>query len=54
MLDTPGYGNFVADARAALRAVDASVVLVCGVSGVEVQTEKVWKWAEEYQLPRML
>ena len=54
VLDTPGYGNFVADARAALRAVDASVVLVCGVSGVEVQTEKVWKWSEEYQLPRLL
>jgi elongation factor G len=53
-LDTPGYGNFVADARAALRAVDAALVLVCGVSGVEVQTEKVWKWAEEYQLPRIL
>ena len=54
LLDTPGYGNFVADARAALRAVDAAAVLVCGVAGVEVQTEKTWKWAEEYQLPRML
>jgi len=54
VLDTPGYGNFVADARAALRAVDASVVLVCGVAGVEVQTEKVWKWSDEYQLPRIL
>lgn len=53
-LDTPGYGNFVADARAALRAVDASLVLVCGVAGVEVQTEKVWRWSDEYQLPRML
>ena len=54
VLDTPGYGNFVADARAALRAVDASVVLVCGVAGVEVQTEKVWKWSDEYQLPRIV
>lgn len=54
ILDTPGYGNFVADARAALRAVDAAAVLVCGVAGVEVQTEKTWKWAEEYNLPRML
>jgi elongation factor G len=53
-LDTPGYGNFVADARGALRAADASVVLVCGVAGVEVQTEKVWKWSDEYQLPRIL
>lgn len=54
LLDTPGYGNFVADARAALRAVDSAMVLVCGVAGVEVQTEKVWKWADEYQLPRVL
>jgi elongation factor G len=53
-LDTPGYGNFVADARAALRAVDSSVILVCGVSGVEVQTEKVWKWSEEFQLTRII
>jgi elongation factor G len=53
-LDTPGYGNFVADARAALRAVDSSIVLVCGVAGVEVQTEKVWKWSDEFQLARMV
>jgi elongation factor G len=53
-LDTPGYGNFIADARGALRAVDSALVLVCGVAGVEVQTEKVWKWAEEYGLPRLL
>jgi elongation factor G len=53
-LDTPGYGNFVADARAALRAVDSSIILVCGVAGVEVQTEKVWKWSDEFQLARMI
>lgn len=53
-LDTPGYGNFVAEARASLRAVDAALVLVCGVAGVEVQTEKVWRWSDEFQLPRML
>lgn len=54
ILDTPGYGNFVADARASLRAVDSAVILVCGVAGVEVQTEKVWKWSDEYQLARIL
>jgi len=53
-LDTPGYGNFVADARAALRVVDSSMVLVCGVAGVEVQTEKVWKWSDEFQLARFI
>ena len=53
-LDTPGYGNFVADARSALRAVDSALVIVSGVAGVEVQTEKVWKWADEYGLARMI
>src|SRR5262249_22892019 len=53
-LDTPGYGNFVADARAALRAVDAAAIVISGVSGVEVQSEKVWKWADEFELQRLL
>ena len=53
-LDTPGYGTFVADARSALRAVDSSMVLVCGVAGVEVQTEKVWKWSDEFHLAKMI
>ncbi len=52
-LDTPGYGTFVADARAAFRAVDSSMILVCGVAGVEVQTEKVWKWSDEFGLARV-
>src|SRR5437773_216829 len=51
-VDTPGYGDFIADARAGLRVVEAAVVVVDAVAGVQVQTEKVWKFATEYGLPR--
>jgi elongation factor G len=54
LVDTPGYGDFVADARAGLRAVGAAVVVVDAVAGVQVQTEKVWKYASEYGLPRIV
>jgi elongation factor G len=48
LVDTPGYGDFIADARAGLRVVEAAVVVVDAVAGVQVQTEKVWKFATEY------
>src|SRR5213083_3134509 len=54
LVDTPGYGDFIADARAGLRVVDAAVVVVDAVAGVQVQTEKVWKFANEYELPRAI
>jgi elongation factor G len=53
-VDTPGYGDFIADARAGLRVVEAAVVVVDAVAGVQVQTEKVWKFASEYELPRAI
>src|SRR5215813_4197776 len=46
ILDTPGFNLFVNDAKCALAAADAALVVVDGVSGVEVQTEKVWSFAE--------
>src|SRR3989454_664645 len=52
LVDTPGYGDFIADARAGLRVVEAAIVVVDAVAGVQVQTEKVWKFATEYNLPR--
>jgi elongation factor G len=52
LVDTPGYGDFIADARAGLRVVEAALVVVDAVAGVQVQTEKVWKFATEYDLPR--
>jgi elongation factor G len=53
-VDTPGYSNFLWDAKAGLRAVDGTAVLVDGVSGVEVGTEKVWEMLEQDQLPRLI
>jgi elongation factor G len=54
LIDTPGMGNFLGDARAALRAADAAVVVVDAVSGVQVSTEKVWEAASEGSLARLL
>jgi elongation factor G len=54
LLDTPGFGIFIMEAKSALRVADSAVVVVSGVTGVEVTTEKVWKFAEEYGLPRIL
>ena len=54
IVDTPGYGDFIADARAGLRVVEAAVVVVDAVAGVQVQTEKVWKFAGEFELPRAI
>ncbi len=52
ILDTPGYNIFINDTHASLVAADAALVVVDGVAGVEVQTEKVWHFANEYNLPR--
>jgi elongation factor G len=54
LLDTPGMGNFFADAVAALNVVDAAIVVVDAVGGVMVQTEKIWTASEEIALPRLV
>jgi elongation factor G len=54
IIDTPGFANFLTDARAALRVSEAALVAVDAVSGVEVQTEKLWAEAAELQLPRLI
>jgi elongation factor G len=54
IIDTPGVGNFLSEARAALHVTDAALVVVDGVSGVMVQTEKVWAAADELSLPRIV
>ena len=53
-IDTPGYNIFLHETEAGLAAADAALVLVHAVSGVEVQTEKTWGFAEKYSLPRLL
>ena len=54
LIDTPGMGNFLSDARAALRVAEAALVVVDAVAGVQVSTEKVWAEADEAQLPRLV
>jgi elongation factor G len=51
LLDTPGYNIFLNETRSTLTAADACVLLLDGVAGVEVSTEKVWQFAEEFKLP---
>ena len=54
IIDTPGYAAFVSHARPAVRIADCGLVVVDGVKGVEVQTEKTWTYANEFMLPRMM
>jgi elongation factor G len=54
LIDTPGYAAFIAHARPALRVADCAVVVVDGVNGVQVQTEKTWAYANEFILPRIM
>jgi len=51
MLDTPGDDNFIYDAKLCMRVVDGAVVVVSAVSGVRVQTEKVWEYANDFSVP---
>jgi elongation factor G len=50
-LDAPGYGIFSPEARAAVAAADSVILVLDAVSGVEVQTEKAWKFAAEFSRP---
>ncbi|MBI4264339.1 MAG: elongation factor G [Acidobacteria bacterium] len=54
ILDTPGFANFLTDARSALRVVEGALVVVDAVAGVEVQTEKLWSEAVALGLPRIV
>ncbi len=53
-VDTPGYGNFIADTRACMRALDCAVVILSAISGVKAQTEEIWSWANEFEIPRLV
>jgi len=54
LLDTPGLNMFIHEAKLAMPAVEAAAIVVDGVSGSQVMTERVWQYAEEYELPRIL
>ncbi len=54
LIDTPGYNIFINDAKAALPAADAALVVVDAVNGIEVQTEKTWQFADDYGIPKII
>jgi elongation factor G len=54
MVDTPGFGNMIQEARGAMRVADTAIVVIDCASGVQVQSEKVWQFAEEFDVPRFV
>ncbi|HMK61622.1 MAG TPA: elongation factor G [Dissulfurispiraceae bacterium] len=54
LIDTPGFINFIEDARGCLRIADGAVVIVSAISGVKAETEKIWKYACEFEVPRIV
>lgn len=53
ILDTPGYSDFIGEVMEALRVVESGVLVLCGVSGLEVQAEILWNIMDGHQLPRI-
>ncbi len=54
LIDTPGFINFIEDAHSCLRAVDGAIVIISSVSGVKAETEKIWKYVDEFEIPRLV
>jgi len=54
LIDTPGFINFLEDTRGCLRAVDGAIVIVSAISGVKAETQKIWKYASEFEVPMVV
>ncbi|GAB4182046.1 MAG: elongation factor G [Geothermobacteraceae bacterium] len=53
VVDTPGYTNFLHDTRNCLRILGGAVLVVSAVDGVKAQTNRLWKWMDEFEVPRI-
>ena len=53
IVDTPGYTNFLHDTRNCLRVLGGAVLIVSAISGVKAQTQKIWEWCNEFEVPRI-
>ncbi len=51
IIDTPGDINFITDTKAALKVLDGAILVISAISGVKVQTEAVWRFTKEFQIP---